>query len=88
MKKLEEIKNEVAEEIFGCPFHQIEDGLDTGEAERITTEIAKRYAQSCCEDLRERIAKEATTACDCDVWNCEGESVDKESIRNTEIILP
>ena len=88
MKTLIDIKNEVAKDKYDCTFQQACTFMRIEDTEDFMNVVAKRYAKKCCEDLRERIVDKATTACDCDVWNCEGESVDKNSIMNVEIILP
>lgn len=52
---------------------------------KVFIDAMEMYALQCCEDLRERIAENAMTR-----TNDESTSiiVDKESILNTEIILP
>lgn len=91
MKALNDIKNEVCQEEYDCTFLQACTFMNIMDMESIMNEVAKRYAQQCCEDLRERIAKEAKlkpyTYPDGYKSN-EISVIDKDSIRNVEIILP
>lgn len=86
MKNLEEVKEEVS---FKYNFLSWDDLMDYvyskayEDPEKYYNEVAKRYAQSVAEDLRERIADEARLE-----PNGMLLQVDKQSILDTEIILP
>lgn len=49
--------------------------------------IMKEYARECAKASLEKAAENAKTNLDCKVWNCEGESIYKESITNPENIV-
>lgn len=88
MKTLTETKEEYAKSLGAGGWEYLEDE----EKEVGYSEVAKRYAQQACEDLKERIAENARTKYiryDNPSGVFHGEDVvDKDSILNTQIILP
>lgn len=99
MKTLEQIKDEVANELHKCTFKQAYLLVSVLKYDEIINEVVKRYAQQACEDLRERIAENATMNYHCGHFKTNtqtryqqiGDSnvqVNREGILNTEIILP
>lgn len=83
MKTLEQVKKEVREEFDMLDGWNI--GADTSD-ELFFERVCKKYAQSCCEYLRQRCADEAEIH-----WPVENNlnpSVNEQSILNIEIILP
>lgn len=91
MKTLTEIKNEVAFEKFetrwdtSSKFYN-DEGVSILEDSGAIDEVAKRYAQQACEDLRERIA-DSSPRFD-NHYLFQFNEVEKEVIRNSKIILP
>lgn len=70
----------------GYPLRTILDNLTDEEIEDSVKEYAQDYARSACEDLRERIAKEARIEV---ISFAKGfVRYKKHDIKNTEIILP
>lgn len=84
MKRLNDIKNEVAKELYGCSFLQACRFVNGMEWESMLDDAAKRYAQQACEDLRERIADNIRQSFK---DSYKGSEYYKKII-NTEIILP
>lgn len=86
-KTLSQIKECVAKESGWKDWQEAKDET-IGIADWSINEIAKRYATEAIKADRERVADNAKTTRSCSVWNCEGESVDKESILNLPYELP
>jgi hypothetical protein len=91
MKTLEQIKDEVAVDYGYSDFEDMEsnilfEGHDTEDMPAFDA-IAKDYAQQACEDLRERIAEKSFEMYKESGFTNTGMKV-KQSILNTEIILP
>lgn len=84
MKTLAEIQIEYAKSIgFSNWFDLLRHQLNAQLIHRDYNEVTKRYALQACEDLRERIAENA-----CLEPNGMLLQVDKQSILETEILLP
>lgn len=98
MKTLEEIKYKLAKDAgfddweHLCFHHgNLESIHRFDKLTEFMNEVAKRYAQQCCEDLRERIAdsvKLKPHVYPDGYISHEILVLDKNSIRNVEIILP
>ncbi|MDV3583424.1 hypothetical protein CMU85_18145 [Elizabethkingia anophelis] len=96
MKRLEEIQNEYA---IKCGFENwetlvVQTSLRTGSSigkitqiENYHKEIAQLYAREVAQASLEKAAENAKTSNSCKVWNCEGESIDKDSITNSNNIV-
>lgn len=86
MKTLEQIKEDVAIENGFISWGVLEDGFDKRMLSYAWQDVAKDYAQSVAEDLRERIAESDVLLSN--YYRFRFTNTDKDSIRNVEIILP
>ena len=81
MKTAEQIGNEVA---IGMGYTDFNNAIEYEDVLEFTTIIAKVYAQSAIDEIKEKIVDEAKV--ECEDWG-KPYSVDKESIRSVTIEL-
>ncbi|GJN60461.1 hypothetical protein [Elizabethkingia anophelis] len=78
MKRLEELFAEMTREI---PF------VVNEELKPYILELAQVYAREVAQASLEKAAENAKTSDNCKVWNCEGQSVNIETIVNPDNIV-
>lgn len=93
MKTLDDIRNELAKKDYGFDswesftdsvFEDTESGSFI-DIESAFDEVAKTYAEQIATEALRIAAEQARTTGSCQIWNCEGERVDKPSITSVDI---
>ncbi|MCT4088836.1 hypothetical protein HZP82_15765 [Elizabethkingia anophelis] len=86
MKSIEEIKDEVAQEHNNSSWSDMMFKYG-GVGDTIIDKVVHRYAREVAKASLQKAAENAKTYDNCKVWNCEGQSVNIESIVNSNNIV-
>lgn len=85
MSMLQDIKDQVAREYRMKNFRALLRSIHPTRIESVVDRVGRLYATAVAEDALKRAAERAQTTSSCDNWNCQGESVNKQSILSTPI---